>query len=56
MIEIMKPGMVFFDVGAHYGYYSLLGSELVGEKGVVYSFEPIKSTFNILKNNITAVR
>ena len=31
---------VFFDVGAHAGYYSLLASQLVGAAGRVVAFEP----------------
>jgi len=51
VLEYLKPGMVFFDIGAHFGYYTLLGSNIVGEKGQVHAFEPTKSTFEILKLN-----
>jgi len=51
-ICFIKPGMTFFDIGAHYGYFTLLGSILVGKGGLVYSFEPTKSTFDILKANV----
>lgn len=50
-LHYLKPGMTFFDVGAHFGYFSLLGSALVGAEGQVHSFEPTPSTFDILKNN-----
>jgi FkbM family methyltransferase len=50
-LNYLKPGMTFFDVGAHFGYFSLLGSALVGAQGQVHSFEPTPSTFDILKKN-----
>jgi FkbM family methyltransferase len=40
----LKPGMVFYDVGANGGFYSLLGAELVGPKGRVIAFEPHPQT------------
>ena len=53
VLEYLKPGMTFFDIGSHFGYFTLLGSILVGNEGRVYSFEPIPSTFNILKANVS---
>jgi FkbM family methyltransferase len=47
----IKPGMTFFDVGAHFGYFTLLGSHLVGPTGHVHSFEPTPNTFQTLKRN-----
>lgn len=53
MLRYLKPGMVFFDIGAHFGYYTLLGAELVGYNGQVHSFEPTPNTFQILLRNTT---
>jgi len=50
-LRVVKPGMTFFDIGAHFGYYSLLGSALVGDSGQVHSFEPTPSTFEVLSQN-----
>lgn len=36
----VTPGAVFFDVGAHAGYYSLLTSRLVSGTGRIVAFEP----------------
>jgi FkbM family methyltransferase len=36
----LRPGMTFLDVGAHIGYYTLVGADLVGASGRVFSFEP----------------
>jgi len=54
MLQTLRPGMVFFDVGAHFGYYSLLASTLVGVTGAVHSFEPTPSTFEVLRRNTSA--
>lgn len=35
----VKPGMRFADVGANFGYYTLLGSRWVGPQGKVFAFE-----------------
>ncbi len=51
-LEYLKPEMTFLDVGAHFGYFTLLGSKLVGEEGSVHSFEPTQSSFAILKKNV----
>lgn len=37
---LLRSGDVFVDVGAHVGYYTLLGASVVGERGHVYAFEP----------------
>lgn len=50
-VNFLKEGDVFFDIGAHVGYYSVLASDLVGERGSVYSFEPTPRTFSSLKEN-----
>ncbi len=40
MLDFVKKGDIAFDIGAHLGFYTLLLSELVGEKGKVFAFEP----------------
>lgn len=51
VLEYLKPGMTFLDVGAHLGYFTLLGAWLVGNSGQVHSFEPTPSTFEVLRSN-----
>ncbi len=51
LMRLIKPGMTFFDVGAHYGYFSLLASRLVGPDGTVHAFEPSPHTFSVLRQN-----
>jgi FkbM family methyltransferase len=50
--EHLVPGAVVFDVGAHLGLLSVIASQLVGEKGKVYAFEPSPSTFQLLQKVI----
>lgn len=38
--KILEPGDVFVDVGANVGYFTMLGSALVGPEGKVFAFEP----------------
>src|SRR5258706_1908105 len=51
LVKYLKPGMTFFDVGAHFGYFTLLASHLVGDRGQVHSFEPTPGTFQVLRGN-----
>jgi FkbM family methyltransferase len=52
--SLLRPGRVFVDVGAHYGYHSLLASELVGPTGRVVAFEPNRQTFALLAANLAS--
>lgn len=54
LINFLKEGDCFIDVGAHVGYYTVLASKLVGDGGNVHSFEPTPRTFNSLKENIAS--
>lgn len=59
--EAVKPGAVVYDIGAHYGYYTLLSSKFVGHNGQVISFEPspgnlVKLRRHISLNNCENVR
>ncbi len=47
--ERLKPGHVFFDVGAHHGWVSMWTLSLVGQAGTVYSFEPSHANLSILE-------
>lgn len=52
MIKNLKPGDSFLDIGAHFGYFTLLADSLVGDTGKVYAIEPARETFAILKENV----
>jgi FkbM family methyltransferase len=40
--ELLQPGMTFWDVGAHVGFFTILGARLVGDQGHVHAFEPVE--------------
>ena len=48
----VKPGMVALDVGANFGYYSVLLGAAVGPTGHLISVEPIPETFDFLTRTI----
>lgn len=51
--EFIKNDSVIIDAGANIGIFSLYASYLA-PKGKIYSFEPVKSTFQILNKNIAS--
>jgi FkbM family methyltransferase len=50
--ERLEPGMVVVDVGAHIGYYTLVASLAVGERGRVFAFEPEPRNLRLLRRNV----
>src|SRR5207245_963488 len=40
MQQYLRPGMIFYDIGANIGFLSLLGARIVGKDGRVFAFEP----------------
>lgn len=48
----LKPGMTFWDIGAHIGLFALIGGRLVGDSGHVGAFEPMPENFDRLRANI----
>ena len=48
MYRIIKPGDICIDVGANYGYYSLLMSSLTGKEGRTIAVEPNPYVFSLL--------
>jgi FkbM family methyltransferase len=48
----VEPGDTVYDVGAHFGYFSLLFAALAGDDGRVFSFEPTPSTFALMSSNV----
>jgi FkbM family methyltransferase len=49
---VLKEGDIVLDIGANIGYYVLIESQLVGEKGKVYAVEPVRSNFELLEKNV----
>jgi FkbM family methyltransferase len=51
-IRNIEKGDTVFDIGAHYGYFTMLFAHLVGEQGKVFAFEPTPTSFEILSRNV----
>jgi FkbM family methyltransferase len=47
----VRPGSVFYDIGANVGFYSLLASKLVNS-GKVFAFEPSPRNIGFLKKHV----
>jgi FkbM family methyltransferase len=52
LIESLKPGDIFFDVGANGGIFTVIAAKKVGSTGHVYAFEPGLRELKILRENI----
>lgn len=52
LAERLHPGMVFYDLGANIGLFTLLAARLVGESGKVFSFEPDPENAARLRRNV----
>ncbi|MBU4490449.1 MAG: FkbM family methyltransferase [Actinobacteria bacterium] len=48
----IRPDMVIVDIGANFGYYSLIGARLLNAGGMVYAFEPEPHNYEMLLKNI----
>jgi hypothetical protein len=54
LLNHLKPGMTFVDVGAHIGHFALVAASVLQEDGHVYAFEPDPVSFSFLQKNIAA--
>lgn len=55
ILNELKTSDVFIDIGAHFGYFTLLAATIVGKNGKVMSFEAAKNTFALLEKNTAAI-
>ncbi len=51
LILNLHKGNHFLDIGAHYGYFTLIAAEIVGDNGMIYAYEPSSKSFDILSQN-----
>jgi FkbM family methyltransferase len=51
IMRSLEPGMIFFDVGANAGLYTINAAKKIGGRGV-FAFEPCSSTCSLLKRNL----
>jgi FkbM family methyltransferase len=52
MVRCVRPGHVFYDVGANVGYFTLVAARLVGPRGRVVAFEPVPWCAEAVATNI----
>jgi FkbM family methyltransferase len=50
--RLLRKGMTVVDVGASWGYFTLVAAHLVGETGRVLAVEPDPRTFRLLAENL----
>jgi len=48
----VRPATTVLDIGAQFGYYSLLAAKAMEKEGRVYAFEPAPLNFELLSRNI----
>lgn len=53
MEDQLSKGDTVIDIGAHLGYFSLMGRREVGPEGAIYAFEPHPESFELLSRNIS---
>lgn len=51
ILGVLEPGMIFFDVGANAGLFSLSAASKTGARNV-FAFEPCSSTCKLLRQNL----
>ena len=52
LVDHLRPGMTFYDVGANIGFFSLMAARLVGSQGRVVSFEADPEIAGRLRENL----
>jgi len=52
LAEQLRPGAVFYDIGANVGFFSLLAARTVGPTGRVCSFEPVAENAAAVRENL----
>jgi FkbM family methyltransferase len=50
--RVLRPGDVFFDVGAGIGFFTIIAARLVGGSGTVVAFEPDARSIDALHTNV----
>jgi FkbM family methyltransferase len=51
LASVLKPGGVFYDIGANIGFYAVIAGRIVGEAGHVYAFEPFAESVAMIEKN-----
>jgi len=54
LVDHLRAGSVFYDIGANVGFLTVLAARLVGQQGKVYAFEPVPSNAAYVRRNAEA--
>jgi FkbM family methyltransferase len=52
--KFLMPGSVVLDVGANFGFYSVIAAKVLGPRGRLFAFEPHPDLFGLLRRSIWA--
>ena len=52
LLHVIRPGQTIIDVGANFGYFTLLSAPRVGGSGRVIAFEPEPANAALLRENV----
>ena len=47
----LRPGGVFYDVGANVGFFTLIAARMVGPEGRAYAFDPVAENIETVQKN-----
>lgn len=51
LARYLKPGHVFYDVGANVGFFTVIGAKVVGPNGAIFAFEPVPEHAAYVRRN-----
>jgi FkbM family methyltransferase len=51
LVEHLRPGDTFYDIGANVGFFTMLAAHLVGDAGEVIAFEPVPKNAAAIRHN-----
>lgn len=52
LVRLVRTGTAFWDVGAHVGFFTIMGARLTGPSGQVHAFEPLPANRRRLERTV----
>ena len=53
LVDLLKPGLVFYDIGANVGFFSMIAAKYLDPNGGVYAFEPLPENAKAIQHNVS---